>query len=114
MVNAERLHKCADISAVDGFLDELSNRADDAGGAMAIKLGKLSGAREARWMHLLCGEPVIESADAAEYSGSSAAGFNISVSEIAALKAQVARLDEECANLRGLMDRLYRELGVSR
>ena len=113
-INAERLHKFADISAVDGFMEELSNRADDVGGALAVKLGKLSGAREARWMHLLSGVPVIEPADPTEFSGSTAAGLNISVSEIAALKLQVARLDDECTELRGLVDRLYRELGVSR
>ena len=53
-------------------------------------------------------------ADSVESAGHAAANVNISVSEIATLKAEVARLDETCTELRGLVDRLYRELGVSR
>ena len=113
-INTERMHKFADISAVDGFLDELATRAEEAGGALAIKLGKLSGAREARWAHLLSGVPAYEATNSVETAGDAATSFNISVSEIATLKAEVARLDETCTELRGLVDRLYRELGVSR
>lgn len=110
-INAERLHKFADISAVEGFLDELAARSDEAGGALVIKLSKLVGAREARWVHLLSGAPLEVAADDEQISTSAS---TVSVSEIAILKAQISRLDQHCAELRELVDRLYRELGVSR
>jgi uncharacterized protein len=110
-INAERLHKFADISAVEGFLDELAARSDEAGGALAIKLSKLAGAREARWVHLLSGAPEDVAADGEQMSTS---GSAVSVSEIAMLKAQISRLDQNCTELRELVERLYRELGVSR
>lgn len=110
-INAERLHKFADISAVEGFLEELAARSDEAGGALVIKLSKLAGAREARWVHLLSGEPLEVAADVEQISTT---GSTVSVSEIATLKAQISRLDQNCTELRELVERLYRELGVSR
>jgi uncharacterized protein len=112
-INAERLHKFADSGAVEGFLDELANRHDEIGGGLVIKLSRLPGAREARWMHLLSGVPedVVSDADQTSVSSSIA---TVSVTEIATLKAQIARLDEECAELRELVEKLYRELGVNR
>ncbi len=50
-LNADRLHHFADISSVEGFLDELATKAP----ARATKLPRAPGAREARWAHLLCG-----------------------------------------------------------
>ncbi|MDP1532223.1 MAG: YceH family protein, partial [Rubrivivax sp.] len=51
-LNCERLHKFADISSVEGFLDELAERYP----ARVMKLAVAPGAREPRWTHLLCGE----------------------------------------------------------
>jgi uncharacterized protein len=110
-INAERLHKFADISAVEGFLDELAVRSEEAGGALVTKLSKFAGAREARWVHLLSGEPK-EVAAAVEQI--STTGSTVSVSEIATLKAQISRLEQNCSELREWVERLYRELGVSR
>jgi uncharacterized protein len=113
-INAERLHKFADSSAVEGFLDELANRQDEAGGGLVIKLSRLPGAREARWMHLLSGVPEDVASDPDQTSVPSTKTATISVTEIAMLKAQIARLDQECAELRELVEKLYRELGVNR
>jgi len=52
-LNCERLHRFADISAVEGFLDELAGR---EAGALVAQLPKQAGARECRWAHLLSGE----------------------------------------------------------
>lgn len=49
-LNCERLHRFADISAVEGFLDELAGR---EAGALVVQMPKQAGAREARWAHLL-------------------------------------------------------------
>ncbi len=54
-LNCERLHRFADVSSVEGFLDELAAREP----ALAVKLAKAPGAREARWAHLLSGEPAV-------------------------------------------------------
>lgn len=114
-INAERLHKFADSGAVEGFLDELANRVDERGdGRLVIKLSRLSGAREARWMHLLSGVPEDIASDAQQVSVSFSTAATISVTEIATLKAQIVRLDQECAELRELVEKLYRELGVNR
>ena len=114
-INAERLHKFADSSAVEGFLDELAGRTDEKGdGGLVIKLSRLPGAREARWMHLLSGVPEDIASDAEQTSVSTTTAATISVTEIATLKAQIARLDQACAELRELVEKLYRELGVSR
>jgi uncharacterized protein len=111
-INGERLHKFSDVSAVEGFLDELAARADDSGGALVVKLARQSGAREQRWAHLLSGPIDLTSLAAApERSVGSA---DIAVAEIATLKAQVATLAEECAALRRDLERIYGELGIAR
>src|SRR5918994_4060791 len=56
-INCERLHSFADISAVQGFLDELTAR---PAGPLVAELPRLPGSRENRWAHLLSGTPKIE------------------------------------------------------
>jgi len=108
-INCERLHRFADISAVEGFLQELADRPE---GAMVTELPRQPGARETRWMHLLSGTPAIgETPDAAHPAAGPAA--DVTVGEIAALKANVARLEAEVDGLKGLVARLCTELGVS-
>lgn len=104
-LNCERLHKFADISSVEAFLAELSER---EAGALVLELPRQPGARENRWSHLLSGEPVIE-----EYAAVRGAAADVSVGEIAALKANVARLEAEVGELRSMMGKLCAELGVS-
>src|SRR5881409_984702 len=41
--NSERLHRFADLSAVEGFLDELAARAEEKGGALVVKLPRAPG-----------------------------------------------------------------------
>ncbi|MDD2924898.1 YceH family protein, partial [Rhodoferax sp.] len=48
-LNTERWYKFADISSVEGFLEELQDRAEDKGGPLAVKLARAPGAREQRW-----------------------------------------------------------------
>lgn len=108
-INSERLHRFADISAVDGFLDELAERPD---GALVKQLPRQPGARESRWAHLLSGVPASDAAADAS-PAPSAPPADASVSEIAALKANVARLDAEVREMKHLVDRLCRELGLT-
>ncbi len=107
-INCERLHKFADISSVESFLVELAER---AAGALVVELPRQPGARENRWMHLLSGAPVIE--ERVSPSVPSTSSGDVSVSEIAALKANVAKHEAEISELRELVRKLYAELGIS-
>lgn len=82
--NCERLHHFADVSAVEGYLDELAGR---EAGALALKLPRPPGSREPRWTHLLCGEPVLPAATPAPPAS------DLEV-RVAALEAEVAELRE--------------------
>jgi hypothetical protein len=117
---AERLHRFADISSVDGFLDELATRDGSRGGPLVLKLPRAAGAREARWTHLL-GGPV----DMAALAAASQSAFaqledaSVAAGELAALKAEQTRLRAELdtvrgelALLQGLVRRLAGDLGV--
>ncbi len=106
----ERLHRFADISSVDAFLDELAARAPDQGGPLVKRLARRPGEREARWMHCLSGTPVEDSVPQGSHELGPA---DLSLSELAALKAHVGRLEDEVAQLRERFDKLTRELGVS-
>ena len=108
-INCDRLHKFADISAVESFLTELAERAE---GGLVMELPRQPGSRENRWMHLLSGTPVI----AEQPVGGvllAIPSSDISVGEIAALKANVAKLETELGELRALVGKLYAELGIS-
>jgi uncharacterized protein YceH (UPF0502 family) len=107
-INSERLHKFADISAVEGFLQELAERPE---GALVVELPRQPGSRENRWAHLLSGAPVIEEAAVAPAAAEPTA--DVSMSEIAALKANVARLEADVDALKTVVSRLCTELGVS-
>lgn len=108
-INCERLHKFADISSVEGFLSELAERAE---GSLVVELPRQPGSRENRWAHLLSGTPFVPDTIAVNTSMSDHTS-DVSVGEIAALKANVTRLETELADLRALVEKLYRELGIA-
>lgn len=95
-LNCERLHKFADISAVEAFLEELSSRAE---GALVVELPRLPGARENRWSHLLSGQPAIES----QVGGRAAVAAGPEIDE---LRSRVESLEAEVAALREMVERL--------
>lgn len=105
-INCERLHRFADISAVDAFLEELAQRPQ---GALVMELPRQPGARENRWTHLLGGAPAADSATDSPVAGPPAA--DVTVGEIATLKAKVARLESEMEALKGVVAKLCTELG---
>jgi len=104
-INSERLHRFADISAVEAFLEELAGR---PGGAVVVELPRQAGSRENRWAHLLSGEPVIP----AEPVPSAGRGEGASGSDIVMLKSDVARLQDEVASLKATVAKLCSELGI--
>jgi uncharacterized protein YceH (UPF0502 family) len=106
-INCERLHKFADIASVESFLVELSERAD---GGLVVELPRQPGSRENRWMHLLSGAPVL---DEHVLVSSALPTGDVTVGEIVALKANVAKLETEVGELRALVGRLCAELGIT-
>ena len=101
-LNTERWYKFADISSVEGFLEELLERSSEKGGPLVVKLPRLAGTREQRWAHLLCG-PVDLSELEAGRSGAVPGGT----------AERVERLEREVAELRLVVHKLCAELGVS-
>jgi uncharacterized protein YceH (UPF0502 family) len=104
--NCERLHRFADISSVEAFLEELSVKSPP----YVRKLPRAPGAREARWVHLLCGEPALDVAAATpapppDDALVSAAG------ELAAIRAEQQRLLAQIEELRNTVARLGAALG---
>jgi len=105
-INSERLHKFGDILSVQAFLEELAERRE---GALVRELPRQPGAREARWMHLLSGEPTLPESAVASGGG----GDALMVSEIATLRANVDHLEREVDCLKDTVARLCRELGIT-
>ena len=101
-LNCDRLHRFADISSVEGFLEELAAKQVP----MVLKLPRAAGEREARWAHLLCGEVALPAGRAP------AADEGLGAGEIAALRAEQTRLATEMDALRQLVLRMARELGI--
>lgn len=98
-LNCERLHKFADISAVEAFLEELADRSE---GALVVELPRLPGARENRWAHLLSGQLAIDSgAGGRGVAASSGQEIDELRSRVATLEAEVAALREVVEQLRG-------------
>ena len=93
-INCERLHSFSDISAVQGFLDELAAR---PAGALVMELARQPGSRENRWAHLLSGTPK------ADVVASPAKED---------LASSVARLESEVASLKETVARIVRQLGI--
>ena len=94
-INCDRLHSFADISAVQGFLDELAAR------SLVVQLARLPGARENRWAHLLSGAPKAEAP--------AAPAPTVSKDELA---STVARLEGELAELKERVGRIAKQLGL--
>jgi uncharacterized protein YceH (UPF0502 family) len=108
-LNCERLHRFADIAAVEAVLQELAERYPPR----VLKLARAPGEREARWAHLLCGEVAQPAAGAvAAHGDAGSAGSSVAAGELAAIKAEQTRLAAEVAELRALVQRLAGELGV--
>ena len=103
-IGAERLHRFADTSSVEAFLEELATRPDEQGGALVQRLHRRPGERENRWAQLLTG-PVNDAAPPeAEVSSVERGGAQ----QLDALRERVAALETEVAALREALAVLQR------
>jgi uncharacterized protein len=110
-LSCERLHRFADISSVEGFLDELADKTIP----LVVRLPRAPGARESRWAHLLCGEVALPQALVASgiaHAAVASEGFELSAGELSALKAEQTRLAQEVETLKALVLRMAQELGM--
>ena len=102
-LNSERWYRFADISSVEGFLEELLERSTEKGGPLVVKLPRAPGNREQRWAHLLCG-PVHAAQSETRQALDGQTGDTAD---------RIARLEAEVAQLRDTVQRLCAELGVA-
>lgn len=105
-LHTERLHRFVDISSVEGFLEEMAEREPHR----VVKLPRAPGEREARWAHLLCGEPLIPAFTPRTAASGSGAGD--AHEEIESLRAEQIKLRAELDTLKALVHRMAAELGV--
>ena len=108
-IHSERLHRFADISSVEAFLEELAHR---EAGPLVVELARQPGARETRWAHLLSGAPALPAAEPAAANATGGDGRQVTLGELAALKTNVARLEDELAQVRATVARIMQELGL--
>jgi uncharacterized protein YceH (UPF0502 family) len=106
-LNCERWYRFADISSVEGFLEELQDRPQEKGGPMVVKLARAPGAREQRWAHLLCGPVDVTQTGASGADRRGEAGLSQEA------QTRIERLESEVALLRASVEQLCRELGLS-
>lgn len=93
---SERLHPFESVDEVEATLQALAT--PRWGEPLAARLERQPGQKEARWAHLLSGEPAPEAVASEE--GASPAGRGVAV-RLAALEAEVARLRADLDDLRG-------------
>jgi len=101
-LNTERWYKFADISSVEGFLEELLERSEEKGGPLVVKLPRLAGTREQRWAHLLCGEVDVQALESGRVSHGAGGSAE-----------RIEKLEQEVAELRRIVQKLCGELGIS-
>jgi len=106
-INAERMHRFADISSVEAFLRELAER---PAGALVVELPRKPGSREPRWAHLLSGTAATVQSPVAE--NAAPAVTTNPADEVAALRTDVARLAAELERIRGIVLRLCEKLDI--
>jgi uncharacterized protein YceH (UPF0502 family) len=106
-INCDRLHRFADISAVEGFLNELAAR---VAGALVVELPRIAGTRETRWAHLLAGPPAAEANSAPR--AASMPDDEARAAELSALRDTVAALQDEVVSLKAALTQLRADLGI--
>ena len=104
---SERMHAFEDLEAVERTLDRLATH---EAGKLVVRLSKSPGQKEARYAHLLSGEPA-EEEETAGYSTVSAAPTlsPAGLDRISALEIEVAELRNEVAELSRRLEDFQRQ-----
>jgi uncharacterized protein len=106
--NSERLHRFADVSAVEGFLHELAERAS---GALVVELPRSPGTRETRWMQLLTGAapPSADSPERLDVAPSANSDVATLATRLDVMQATLEALRAEVAELKARLEHPARE-----
>jgi uncharacterized protein YceH (UPF0502 family) len=94
----ERLHRFADASSVEGFLNQLADRSEEAGGPLVRLMARASGSREPRWADLVT--PHLDVPQRNEDAAAPQAPANWRV-ELNELRAELQALRERVQRLEG-------------
>jgi uncharacterized protein YceH (UPF0502 family) len=90
--NTARMHRFSDVEEVEARLRDMER--------LAVELARQPGRREARWAHLLGGEPSFADTESAQEAARPG------------LESRVAALESEVRELRELLERLRADLGA--
>jgi uncharacterized protein YceH (UPF0502 family) len=96
---SERLHRFADVSSVEGYLEQLATRSAEAGGPLVRLLARAPGAREPRWADLLT--PLPPPTPASPSGAASPDPTGDWPQQLAALRDEVAALRTRIERLEG-------------
>jgi len=106
-ISTERMHRFADISTVEAFLNELAER---EAGALVAELPRAPGTRETRWMQLLSEPAPPPAASEGATSGLDAPGDSPWLAQdVGLLRDEVAALRNDLAALRAEVEALRNE-----
>ncbi|MBU6486143.1 MAG: DUF480 domain-containing protein, partial [Betaproteobacteria bacterium] len=108
-INCDRLHRFADLSALEAFLHELAAR---PAGALVVELARAPGTRETRWAQLLSG-PAAEPTASAGETALAGPAFG-AAPELAVLREDTAALREDLAALKDEVETLKQALAALR
>ena len=111
-INTERLYKFSSTSEVETKLIELSERDEAAGRIERLThlLSKAAGSREARWCHLLSGEPSVTAQNSADTQANNLDA--VSASEIDVLKKRISVLEQKVTDFETWAAELNADLGL--
>ena len=111
--SGERWYKFADTAAVEAVLQALQQRGDDGGQPTVQKLPRMPGAREQRWVHLLCGEPDVAALMANTGHSPTAGEASDLLARVTALENSLARLKADNTQLRHHVLNISEQLGIA-
>ena len=107
--NGDRWYRFADTAAVEAVLQALQQRGDEGGQPAVQKLPRMPGAREQRWVHLLCGEPDVAAMLASAPATSEPSDL---LARVTALENAVVHLKIDNAQLRAQVRSISEQLGI--
>ena len=107
--SGDRWYRFTDTAALEAVLVELQERGEAGGQPMVQKLPRAPGAREQRWVHLLCGEPDLQPFAAAP----AASDASELLGRVTALENTVARLKADNQQLRNHILAISGQLGIA-
>jgi len=111
-INTERLYRFSNTAEVEAKLIELSERNEAAGRIERLTrlLPKTAGSREARWCHLLSGEPSTSTQSDVDMPTNSLDA--VSASEIDVLKKRISVLEQKITDFEAWAAKLNADLGL--